>query len=66
MHFILSSFVQDASSDNDSLVVPDKHQDCQNFEFREDPISGGVVFTFERQFDTCHDDEDYFIEVGST
>ena len=62
---MLCLLIQDVNTDNGSSVAPDQHQDCQNFEFKEDPEVGGVTFTFERQFDTCHDNEDYVIEVGS-
>ena len=38
-------------------------QDCQNFQVDSDSSDTEISFTFTRAFDTCHDNEDYVIEV---
>ena len=46
---------------NDTLLLTDEQQDCQNFQMEE--VSGhGLVFAFSRVFETC-DRNDYTIEV---
>lgn len=59
-------FLQDThTNENETLLNLDARQDCNNF--RAQPFAEGIVFTYTRAFDTCHqDNDDYTIEDGTT
>jgi hypothetical protein len=66
MFLRFSPVLQDVNTNSASLIEIDRHQDCNNFHFKE--ISGGdgrrLAFSFTRPFDTCSDEEDYVIQVS--
>ena len=51
------------TSENDTLIQVDPHQDC--LDFNAEIIPKGISFTFKRKFDTC-DPFDYVLEDGTT
>ena len=41
----------------------DRFQDCRNFQAQAENSGNAISWMFTRVFDTCHDNEDYVIEV---